>query len=605
MLQLLPPIFLSITLVLFYLGERVVSGYTLRLGFAIAASICLLLSFVTAFLRRALAWDARQLAWTSLLFDYAICVLALALYCLQTDVADVITNVKWRQLLQVIWPFVLLLGLLPAMAIEIAMRGMARATTLELWRVRLAARAARIVVLACITFAGINFAASEWNRKTDLSYFKTTKPGTSTQNIVRDLTKPVRFILFFPPSNDVLENVRHYTDTLKALNPNVSVDIVDHALHPEIAKAFRVRANGFVVLQAGDRNEQLALGLDIGKARSDLRDLDRQMQAKLLAVVRPARTVYFMSGHQERDYAPPKDDMRQGLSDLRGLIETLGCTVKRMGLGEGSGTRVPEDATAVFIIDPKEPLLPAEILGLEQFLARGGSIFLAVDPETSFRDPALFKLLGISTDSKIVANEKYTVKVEGRGESQYDLVTNRFSSHPSVTTLSHSYGRLVVALLSAGALTQDKDTQAKIDFTLSAMEGSYLDLNRNGVFDAKTEKKTKLDFAAAVEGKIQGDKNNLTHSGVWRAVVLADADALGNGVVRNSGNAYFVLDSLRWLTGDEKQAGTVESEKDEPLIHRKDQDALWFYGTSFLVPALVLGIGLGTRRRMRKTRGTQ
>ena len=35
-----------------------------------------------------------------------------------------------------------------------------------------------LLVLAIIGFAGINYAASTWNRKVDLSYFKTSRVGS-------------------------------------------------------------------------------------------------------------------------------------------------------------------------------------------------------------------------------------------------------------------------------------------------------------------------------------------------------------------------------------------------------------------------------------------
>ncbi len=77
-----------------------------------------------------------------------------------------------------------------------------------------------------------------------------------------------------------------------------------------------------------------------------------------------------------------------------------------------------------------------------------------------------------------------------------------------------------------------------------------------------------------------------------RAVLVADADIAGDGLVRNPGNAYFLRDAARWLVGDEDSAGTVESEKDVPIVHRKDEDTIVFYATSMIIPFVVLGAGL-------------
>ena len=77
-----------------------------------------------------------------------------------------------------------------------------------------------------------------------------------------------------------------------------------------------------------------------------------------------------------------------------------------------------------------------------------------------------------------------------------------------------------------------------------------------------------------------------------RAIVVGDADLAGNRLVLSSGNAYFLIDGLKWLSGDEALAGKLESEEDVPLVYNKDNDAVWFYGTSFIVPAAVLGLGM-------------
>ncbi len=59
-----------------------------------------------------------------------------------------------------------------------------------------------------------------------------------------------------------------------------------------------------------------------------------------------------------------------------------------------------------------------------------------------------------------------------------------------------------------------------------------------------------------------------------------------------------VLDAVHWLMGDEAYSGLVATEMDLPITHTRKQDVAWFYGTIFLAPALILGVGwLVTRKR--------
>ena len=69
----------------------------------------------------------------------------------------------------------------------------------------------------------------------------------------------------------------------------------------------------------------------------------------------------------------------------------------------------------------------------------------------------------------------------------------------------------------------------------------------------------------------------------------------------NPGNAYFMMDTLNWLLEEEDEKGIIENEEDIALVHRRDEDVLWFYGTSLVVPGGILFIGLfWTRRRQGK-----
>jgi hypothetical protein len=584
----------------FYVAERALHDMTYWVVHVLGA-LSLLTAGVLAGMRPRLSEGDRRRAYARVFIEYAIVALAVVLYFLMKH--DLVPEGKLHATVQVLWPALLLLGLVPAIAMELSLLSMRAAPTVELWRVKLAARGARIVVLAMIAFAGFNFAASKWNRKIDLSYFKTTEVGTATQAIVKNLTKPVRLVLFFPAGNDVLEQVRIYADALAQESDKVTVEVADQALDTELAKTLKVRNNGYIAIVQGEKSETLKLDVDLEDARAALRELDAKMQEKLMRVIRPPRVAYFTTGHMERDYSPLGDDKRFGLGDFKTLTENLGFIVKRLGLGEGLGNKVPDDAALVVIAGAIEGFLAEERSSIQAYLDRGGKLLLLVDPDTGSTEDDLTAMLGVKVGKTLAAHDRYLVRVEGKGESPYYLATNRVSAHPSVTTLSRAGDRYGVVLLGVGAVTKlDKPpADLKITMTLRSMPDTWLDQNENRQFDKATEKRAAYDYAAAIERTLpapadakEGDK---VEPKVMRAIVVGDADVGGDGIVRNPGNVYFMSDALRWLGGEEENAGTVESEKDVPIVHKKEEDTLLFYGTSFLMPALVLGLGLVVSRR--------
>ena len=83
------------------------------------------------------------------------------------------------------------------------------------------------------------------------------------------------------------------------------------------------------------------------------------------------------------------------------------------------------------------------------------------------------------------------------------------------------------------------------------------------------------------------------------ADVLAPG-AMGRAQVRIlSGN--LLVDTIRWLGGEEVFAGEIVSEDDKPIQHTKNEDAVWFTLTTIGAPLLVLTLGLvGTWARRRR-----
>ena len=84
---------------------------------------------------------------------------------------------------------------------------MARAPVLEIGRVRAALLSGLGIAFALVFAFGITYVATERDVRADFSYFRTSRAGESTRKIVQALDKPVAVHLFFPPANEVREEV--------------------------------------------------------------------------------------------------------------------------------------------------------------------------------------------------------------------------------------------------------------------------------------------------------------------------------------------------------------------------------------------------------------
>lgn len=587
-----------------FIGERILGVGTGRtvLSWAGAAMVVGALAWRLSRLRSAPV--DRRVVERWVLGLYGLGLLAVVLYFLQSDVGAVLFGAPLSQgsprlavVLAALFPALLVSSLLPLALVETASAAMVRAPVLESGRARSALFSGLGLAFVLVFAFAAMYVATQADATWDLSYFRTAKPGDSTRKVVRGLNEPLQVTLFFPPANEVGEAVSQYFRDLGVESPQLSVERLDQAVEPARARALGVNNNGTIVLARGERKEPLTVGLEIDRARGQLQRLDQEVQRRLLAVARPRRVVYFTAGHGERAEARqvPGETPRPPVANLKELLRAQNVDVRTLGVAEGLGTEVPKDAAAVVVAGPTQDFLPEELNALIEYADRGGHLWLALEPDgPDFQK--LLERLGLKYQKTRLANDQVYFRTTRQQSDRGNLGTASFSSHPSVTSLSAMGGQAPVAFLGAGAMEQLQPLPGGVmhDITVRAHSATFADANGNFTPDAG-ERRSTWPLVVAVE------KSNGTGKEPLRAVVMADVDALADGVLNNMGNAYLAVDTLRWLTGEEAIAGTVSTEEDVPIQHTREQDVAWFYATVFLGPALVLAVGfVATRRRGRR-----
>jgi hypothetical protein len=593
-------------MVLLFTGERIIGSGNLRFVFSVAGVLLVAVAIVARMVRSSRSSPDRRAVEQRLLGMYALGLLSVALYAAQSDLptlrggkALATTSPKLATVLGAIWPALWTASTFAAIAIELAYAPMRRAPRLEIGRVR-AAQLSGLGLAFAITFAmAAAYIASERDKRVDLAYFRTTRPGESTRKIVRTLDAPLTVALFFPTANEVRDEVDNYFRDLAKESSQLKIERWDHDIEPGKAKEYNVSANGIVVFARGGRKEQLGLQLQIEAARTALRSLDREVQQRLLTIVKPGRVTYLTRGHGERSTEPTEDtDRRAGVRDLKNLLVDQGHDVRDLGPAEGLGTDIPKEATLVMILGPTKPFAPEELSALQRYLDRGGRLYLALDPGGGVDLKELLGPLGLKLSMTTLANEQMYARRTHQSGDHVNIYTRMYSSHPSVSTLTRMGAQAPVLLPEATAILGPKDRpgaekEVSIDYCVHAHFATFADTNGNFVPDTGEERKA-WELAAAVSKK----KGHVEQ----RLFVIGDSDFLTDPVWRWYGNPMLILDPVRWLVGDESIAGAISTEADVPITHTRKQDLLWFYSTIFAVPAVVVGLGLVISRRRRRGR---
>ncbi|MBI4538930.1 MAG: Gldg family protein [Gemmatimonadetes bacterium] len=661
-----------------FLGERVLATVTAAravlsgLG-ALAVLGCLAWRIVSW---RGAEGEARSVE-RMLLVSYGGCVLALAGYLVSSEdgmrwlgiaFAEDEARSRYRVIVQVLWTIVLASSLLPALGVQLALgahrHARGQALGLEGLRVaEMAAGGATIALAAAFLFL-LGYIASERDKTLDVSYFKTSSPGTATQAAVSNLSEALRVLLFFPDVNPVKDEALRYFRSLADATGRVQIEEYDRLVSPRLALEHQVTEDGTIILLKGDRRERISLPAELPSARSRLRRLDREVQTLVMTMLRERRTAYLSVGHGEANDPESRGPLAAGglagVNALKEILHLLNYDVEDLGLQNGLGQDVPDDAAMVIVLGPRRPFLREELASLDRHLQRGGSLLLALDPEGDFRMGPVEERLGVRFVPVPLADDRQYLRQRGNLSDRRLIITDRFSSHAAVTTLGRAGVGAGILLAGAGYLERTDTAGPGPSFVVRSLPSTFADVNGNFEFDEGKEARESYDLVAAVEpkpdttaamrndtagpgggsgagagsngavtrggGAASGPSQSPGDSAAWktadtpaqtaearkeaargmRALVYADAEMFTDPVVVSLGlNAALVADGVRWLGGEEALAGETESEEDVPIQHTKTEDVAWFYSTILGAPALVLAGGLVAVYRRRRRRRSE
>jgi hypothetical protein len=581
-----------VSLAIFFLGERSFGTNTvLRVILDVLAAILLVWAVVDRFRKMGRAGnDDTRVAHKRALILLFVTIGGLLCYALTLDtfvdlfgLSDTVAP-KWRTAFSALVPVLVLASLVPMLLVDRAIvSSPARPHPL---RVRNALEGGLVAVFSIAMLFPLNYLGKELNKRWDVTYFKTTEAGSSTRAIIDNLDKPVQAVLFFPTSSDVEEEVRPYFESLAG--PNFTVTVADNALDPELAKLYKVKDNGEVALVMGEKSESVKVGTDLDKAKKTLKKLDSEVGKALIKLAKGDRVAYFTTGHGEMSWTG-QGPAESKIANMKKILEALNFKVKELGLGQGLASNVPDDASVVFIMGPDTSFMPEEVETLDRYIDRGGKLFVSLAPnwKEGFDPNPLIAQLGLKMDPTLIVTDEektYVPVTNGKADRQY-LGTNRYSSHESVTTLSRSSSQAWMVVPTTGSLVELPDHRGKVTVTVRSLAKAWADANGNFEYDKNGESRKSWDLAAAASGPTE-------NGGEYRAIVFADADWAADRFVMNKANAVFAVDGLHWLVGEEELAGTTNDEEDVKIVHTKENQRTWFYGTTFAVPLLLGGLGL-------------
>jgi len=157
---------------------------------------------------RAMTLGKHPAATKAALGFYAVSILSLVLYAVGGK--DTFEGMgfsaesagQFETAVQALVPLLWVIGALPALAIDRTLS--ASPHSVHPRRLQTAIEGGLALAFGLGMLFPMNWLAKEYNERFDYGFYKTTSVGESTRSIVDNLTEPIRVVMFFPASNEVL-----------------------------------------------------------------------------------------------------------------------------------------------------------------------------------------------------------------------------------------------------------------------------------------------------------------------------------------------------------------------------------------------------------------
>lgn len=398
-----------------------------------------------------------------------------------------------------------------------------------------------------------------------------------TLNTLKSLDFDVRIKAFCNQGQE-RQGAKDILDLYKYTSDRVSYEIIDPDMHPNIAKAFGIERYGQAVIIGNSKQE----GIDV--------IAEEEITNAILKLKRDKKkTVYFLTGHGEKDIS---DTQKDGISYLKDALQRDNYIVKTLMLMREQVP--PKDADLLLIIGPNKTFFKEEIASLEGYLLKGGNMFIAGDP---MEDAGLKRLLdkyGIVLDSGIII-DKFSRILGG------DYMVPVVSTYGNVKELQ---GFRYATFFPGARGLEIKDSipeDLKVQWLARTSDQSWSEhdidmLNKEGkaILDGE-DKKGPLNIALFVKKKIKEDR-------FTQLVVFGDSDFLSNAYLMVSGNKDLAMNCINMLL-EEKDLITIEKKAPSmgPFILTPVQAQIIFWLPIVIIPSIILATGIWVFFSRRRT----
>ncbi|MGB6065034.1 MAG: Gldg family protein [Desulfomonilaceae bacterium] len=409
----------------------------------------------------------------------------------------------------------------------------------------------------------------------------------------REKKLPIKVLAFYDAKDiNARDTLRDLLEQYRDAYGEFTYSFIDPDQNRALALKNKIDTYPSIVLKAGKKDERIST--------ADEEALTNAL-AKLLR--NKVKTIYFVKGHGE---SSPDATDPAGYSVAKQQIEKQNYKVKQIVLLQTAS--IPDDATALVIAGPKTDPMDNELELIRNYIKRGGSVFVLLDPFKTPKLAAFLKNYGFETANDIVVDRMS--RVFG-GDYLMPVITtyikfpitknfNLASFFPEARSVEAAKKPIPNVTDQSLALTspvswtinEEQLKSGKANFDDKTGKKGPISVMAVSTYSVPPENKEANKKASTTAGaaepavKTKGAKSKERPAKAVKARIVVSGSALfaSNKFFKLQGNGDLFMNTVSWLAEDENLiAIRPKSSKSQPIVLTGNESL-----TMLLVPVVFI-----------------
>lgn len=321
---------------------------------------------------------------------------------------------------------------------------------------------------------------------------------------------------------------------------------------------------------------------------------EKEISAAFKRMVMDLPKVGFVEGHGERSYSGGKDRDYSAFANDKGFryaLENQGFDVTRVSMDQ----QVPEDINIIVISDMREWFTPEQEANLQQYIDRGGNLFILGEPKRRDVMNNLFAKFGYEMTTGVLVKRDTNL--------QADVILS-YPTKEAADSIAYDFGfmrrrRMVITTPSTAGLEQiaDKGYTVTNMFTTDTI-GVWNELETTDFIDdtvclnpAIGEVEKIYNTVVALSRKV-GNKEQ-------KIILTGDADCISNGEfgrrvpTARASNFSLITGGFFWMSDNEVPIDVRRPAlPDNKVYVEKNGSKVIKWSFMIVLPLLLAGIGI-------------